>query len=278
MKYKNHQKLNKIIKHKTLQEISNDLINSKDFCFNYHMSHFILRIEERLGYKMRPDIYWNKWVKFINGYISHISDNTIISVIGDYYNDDDEFYKIYYNKIEKYDVYVPSTIYKIENKKQQLILYNQYNKLKRKNKLSTTIISSHKDKICDYRIRNYVNYFNDKTEWNDEQIYQKEIFLKNHKYKYYIDSTCVMLDRNIRKYYMLKYCGKKYKYLDKKELPKLPIFKWEKLLHNYPGPAIIKKATKYKNGYATWYKNGIKIKTIIYDVNYNIIREYSYNV
>jgi len=94
--------------------------------------HFNERLDKRLGYNLQCYTnYVNTWVKFLRGKLSFISGDKMIRYIGNYLKDE-QVYKVIY--IKKCGIFVPLTIYEIDDHHMKFRLHMRMLNTKKKMK------------------------------------------------------------------------------------------------------------------------------------------------
>ena len=116
--------------HDEFQHIDNEYFRSEDEVIMKCYEHFSQRYKERYKPKnLSFGYYWYRWICILKGSIVSKDDLNMIRYLGNY-NKDQFLYKIVYCKISKFDIWIPLTIYKIEDSKKKNDLYRGYLKMK----------------------------------------------------------------------------------------------------------------------------------------------------
>ena len=96
-------------------------------CFNHFSERYKQRFKDR---ELTIGSYWNEWVVLMRGFFIKEEDGIMERMIGSYVKEE-KIYKIVYKKINKYNIYVPLTIFEIVDHKKKYRMYRR--KLKYKN-------------------------------------------------------------------------------------------------------------------------------------------------
>lgn len=118
---------------KHIQPINNKLEKMENAEIKTCFEHFKKRMEERCGYDITYNQYWNSWIDYIRGDImSKMGDKKIVTCVGNYIKDT-SIYKVIYTWITDLGIYVPLTIYEITDHKRKYRMYLSVLKYKKEN-------------------------------------------------------------------------------------------------------------------------------------------------
>ncbi len=109
-KDKERQKFNTNIMYVEIKEIMS--------CFE----HFKERLDERVGGELSYSSYWDTWVSYLRGKFVVENNGMMYRMIGSYFNDE-KMYKVIYKKINVYNIYVPLTIFELDDHKKRYRYY-----------------------------------------------------------------------------------------------------------------------------------------------------------
>jgi len=87
-----------------------------------YFNHFKERYVERIGGELNYAMYWDTWVVFLRGKFVVENDGIMYRMVGSYFNDE-KMYKVIYKKIKTLNIYVPLTIYELDEHKKRYRYY-----------------------------------------------------------------------------------------------------------------------------------------------------------